>query len=159
MIVKKRRRREGKTNYRKRLRLLESGRPRLVVRKTNRYIIAQIVTSYEAQDKVVVGATTKKLAEFNWDYGFKNVPAAYLLGLLIGKLAKDKGIDEAILDVGLHRITKGNRIFSVLAGATKFLNIPHDKEILPSEDRIYGRHINNKIEEKVKEIEEKILKK
>jgi large subunit ribosomal protein L18 len=159
MIVRKRRRREGKTDYRKRLKLLESNRPRLVVRKTNRYIIAQIVLSKEARDRVVVGATTKKLAEFNWSYGFKNVPSAYLLGLLVGKMAKERGINEAILDVGLNRVTRGNRIFSVLAGAIKFLNIPYGKDILPSQERIYGKHINEQIEKKVKEIEEKIMKK
>jgi large subunit ribosomal protein L18 len=38
-----RRRREGKTNYYKRLKLIRSGKPRLVVRRTNKYIIAQIV--------------------------------------------------------------------------------------------------------------------
>ncbi len=159
MIVKKRRRREGKTDYHLRLKLLKSKKPRLVVRKTNRYIIAQIVESKEAKDRVIVGATTKKLKEFNWNYGFKNVPSAYLLGLLIGKMAKEKKIEEAILDIGLHRVTRGNRIFSVLAGASKFLNIPHDKKILPSEDRIYGKHINEEIEKKVKEIEKKIIEK
>ncbi len=88
IVVQKRRRKERKTDYRKRLKLLTSNKPRLVVRKTNRYIIAQIVKSKEAQDKVIFGYTTKKLSEFNWKYSFKCLPAAYLLGLIIGKKAK-----------------------------------------------------------------------
>ncbi|MEM4647766.1 MAG: 50S ribosomal protein L18 [Candidatus Pacearchaeota archaeon] len=157
MIVQKRRRREGKTDYRKRLKLLKSNKHRLVVRKTNRYIIAQIIESKEAKDKVIIGYTTKTLKKLNWNYSFKCLPAAYLLGLLIGKKAKEKGIKEAILDTGLHRITKGNRIFAVVYGASKFINIPCSK-YFPSEDRIYGKHINENIETKVKEIEEKLIK-
>ncbi|MEM2029232.1 MAG: 50S ribosomal protein L18, partial [Candidatus Bathyarchaeia archaeon] len=38
-----RRRKEGKTDYRLRKKLILSGLPRLVVRKTNRNIIAQLV--------------------------------------------------------------------------------------------------------------------
>jgi len=157
IVVAKRRRREGKTNYSKRLKLLQGNKPRLVVRKTNRYIIAQIVTSKEARDSVVVGYTTKKLSEFNWQYSFKCLPAAYLLGLIIGKKAREKGINEAILDVGLHRVTKGNRIFAVVYGVSKFINVPHSKEILPSIERLYGKHIDEAIEKKVKEIEAKLL--
>ncbi|MBT3583115.1 50S ribosomal protein L18, partial [Candidatus Woesearchaeota archaeon] len=40
--VKFRRRRAGKTNYHNRLALLLSRKPRLVIRKTNKYIICQI---------------------------------------------------------------------------------------------------------------------
>ncbi len=39
--VKFRRRREGKTNYYKRREMIKSGLPRLVVRRTNRYVIAR----------------------------------------------------------------------------------------------------------------------
>ena len=50
--IDKRRRREHKTNYTKRLILLKGKVPRLVVRKTNKYIILQIIESSHAQDKV-----------------------------------------------------------------------------------------------------------
>ena len=49
-----RRRREGKTDYRKRLKLLLSRKPRLVVRKSLNNIIAQIVEYDEKGDRVVV---------------------------------------------------------------------------------------------------------
>ena len=157
IFVPKRRRREGKTDYARRLKLLTSNKPRLVVRKTNRYIIAQIIISKEAKDKVVVGITSKKLREYDWPYSLKSIPACYLTGLLIGKMAKEKNIQEAILDIGLQRATKGNRVFATLLGASKFIAIPHSTEILPSEERILGKHIQDEIENKVREIENKII--
>ncbi|MEM0481037.1 MAG: 50S ribosomal protein L18 [Candidatus Aenigmatarchaeota archaeon] len=160
-----RRRRELKTDYKQRIALLKSGKPRLVVRKTNKYIIAQIVVSKEAQDYTVIGITSKILQKYGWKYSFKNLPACYLTGLIIGKLALKNGINEAVLDIGLNRVTKGNRIFTVLKGAVDAgLKIPHSKEILPSEDRIKGLHIANYLEKfknlpnDFEKIKEKILK-
>jgi large subunit ribosomal protein L18 len=159
------RRRKMKTNYRKRIELLKSNKPRLVVRKTNKYIIAQIVISKEAQDYTIIGITSKILKKYNWNFSFKNLPASYLTGLIIGKLALKKGINEAILDIGLNRATKGNRIFAVLKGALDAgLKIPHSEEILPSEERIKGIHIASYLEKFkdlpkfFEEVKEKILK-
>ncbi len=157
IVVPKRRRREGKTNYAKRIRLLEGNHPRLVVRKTSRYVIAQIVESREAKDRVVAGVTSKKLQDYGWKKGFKSIPACYLTGMLIGKLAKEKKISYAILDIGLHRITKGSRLMAVVKGANKFIEVPYSEEVAPSEDRIYGKHIDLNFESKIKEIENKIL--
>ncbi|MEM1535403.1 MAG: 50S ribosomal protein L18 [Candidatus Pacearchaeota archaeon] len=159
IVVKKRRRREGKTDYARRRKLLEGRKPRLVVRKTNRYIIAQIITSKEARDRVIVGLTSKALAKYGWTHSFKCLPACYLTGLLLGKMAREKGINEAILDIGLQRAIKGNRVFTVLFGASKFLSIPHGEECLPSLDRVYGKHIKGKeLENEVKKIESMIMK-
>jgi LSU ribosomal protein L18P len=82
--VKFRRRREGKTNYYKRREMIKSGLPRLVIRKTNNYIIAQVVTAKVTGDVVIVSATSKELVRLGWKGGTKNTPAAYLVGLLIG---------------------------------------------------------------------------
>ncbi|MEM5870744.1 MAG: 50S ribosomal protein L18 [Candidatus Aenigmatarchaeota archaeon] len=142
------RRRKFKTDYRQRIGLLKSGKIRLVVRKTNKYIIAQLVKSKEAQDYTIIGITSKILKDkYNWQYSCKNLPAAYLTGLIIGKLALKNNIQEAILDIGLNRSTKGNRIYAVLKGAIDAgLKIPHNEKILPSQDRIEGRHIASYIE-------------
>ncbi|MCD6483032.1 MAG: 50S ribosomal protein L18 [Candidatus Aenigmarchaeota archaeon] len=142
------RRRKFKTDYKKRLKLLLSGKPRLVVRRTNKYIIAQMVVSEEGEDKTIVGITSKVLRDkYGWKYSCKNLPAAYLTGLLIGKLALEKGIKEAILDIGLHRKTKGNRLFATLKGAVDAgLSVPHGEEILPDESRIKGEHIASYLE-------------
>jgi len=141
------RRREGKTNYKKRLKLLLSKKPRLVVRKTNRYIIAHIV-EYDYKnhrDLTKVYVTSKKLSEFGWNYkSFKCIPAAYLTGYLLGKICLKEKIEEAILDAGIYRLTKGCRIYATLKGAIDSgLKVPHSEEILPSKDRIEGKHIKN----------------
>lgn len=137
-----RRRLEGVTNYRKRRKLILSGKPRLVVRKTNRHISAQIVIAKPRGDETVVGFDTRILRKFGWKGDENNTPAAYLLGLFVGKKAKEAGVKEAILDIGLHRPTAGGRVFAVLKGALDAgLEIPHGEGILPDEDRIRGIHI------------------
>jgi len=141
--VKFRRRREGKTNYYKRYKMALSRKLRLVVRKTLNHIIVQLIKMEPQGDKVLVAAHSKELVKyFNWKGATDNTPAAYLTGLLAGFRAKAKNIEEAILDIGLHRPVKGSRVFAALKGALDAgLKIPHDPEILPSEDRIKGQHI------------------
>ncbi len=139
-----RRRREGKTNYRKRLKLILSGKPRLVARKTLNHIIAQVVEARVEGDHVLVAAHSSELRKFGWLASCDNTPAAYLTGLLAGYRALKAGIKEAILDIGLHRPTRGARVFAVLKGAVDAgLKVPYSEEILPSEDRIRGEHIAN----------------
>ncbi|AAL63947.1 50S ribosomal protein L18 [Pyrobaculum aerophilum] len=137
-----RRRREGLTNYRKRRKLLLSKKPRLVVRKTNKHIIAQIVVAKPQGDVTIVGADTRILAKFGWRGDENNVAAAYLLGLVVGYKARARRVEEAILDIGLHRPAPGARVFAVLKGALDAgLKIPHGEEVLPDEDRIKGKHV------------------
>ncbi|ABP51553.1 MULTISPECIES: 50S ribosomal protein L18 [Pyrobaculum] len=137
-----RRRREGLTNYRKRRKLVISKKPRLVVRKTNKHIIAQIVVAKPIGDETVAGADTRILTKFGWRGDENNTSAAYLLGLVVGYKARMRGVEEAILDIGLHRPTPGARVFAVLKGALDAgLKIPHGEEVLPSDERIRGEHI------------------
>jgi large subunit ribosomal protein L18 len=137
-----RRRREGKTNYRKRLNLLKSRKPRLIVRVTNRRIIAQIAEYHPEGDRIVVSADSKMLQEYGWKGDLNNTPAAYLVGLLIGKKAIEAGIREAVLDIGLKSPTKGSRVFAVLRGAVESgLEVPHSHKVFPDDGRIRGEHI------------------
>ncbi|AEH23866.1 50S ribosomal protein L18 [Pyrococcus yayanosii] len=138
-----RRRREGKTNYRKRLALLKSGKPRLVVRKSLNHHIAQIIVYDPKGDRTLVSAHTRELIrDFGWKGHCGNTPSAYLLGLLIGYKAKKAGIEEAILDIGLHPPVRGSSVFAVLKGAVDAgLNVPHSPEIFPDDYRIKGEHI------------------
>jgi len=134
-----RRKREGKTNYKKRLALLKSGKLRLVIRKFNRNIIAQIIEYHPEGDKVIAGTHSNELKKYGWKLNNGNVPAAYLVGLLIGKKAKGK---EAILDLGLQSPVKGGRLYAVLKGAIDGgLKINADKETFPTQERIEGKHI------------------
>lgn len=157
------RRGEGKTDYKKRLKLLLSKKPRLVVRKSLKYIQAQIVEFSKKGDRVLVSANSKELKKLGWEFACDNLPAAYLTGLLVGKKALEKGIKEAILDSGLYASTKGNRIFAVVKGARDVgLNVPTGEEVLPSEERIKGLHIAGYLEkfksmpEKFEEVRKKV---
>ncbi|MBX4196610.1 50S ribosomal protein L18 [Candidatus Pacearchaeota archaeon] len=135
----RRRRREGKTDYKARLALIKSGKARLVVRKTNRSIIAQIVETDIAQDKIISGVTSHSLLAHGWpkelEGSLKSVPAAYLTGLLLGTLVAKKKVHEAILDIGMNRNVHKSRLYAVLHGALDAgIQIPHDKEALPSNE-------------------------
>ncbi|MEM5801963.1 MAG: 50S ribosomal protein L18 [Candidatus Aenigmatarchaeota archaeon] len=139
-----RRRREGKTDYKQRLELLKSKKPRLVVRRSLKYIKAQIVIFDKKGDRTIASASSYGLKKFNWNFATDNLPSAYLTGLMMGKKAKEKGIDEAVLDAGLYTSTKGSRIYAVVKGAIDAgLKISVDESMLPSEDRISGKHIAN----------------
>jgi large subunit ribosomal protein L18 len=154
-----RRRIEGKTDYKARRNLLMSGKPRIVIRVSNKYITTQIVESKEAQDFIISGVNSKELAEFGWKGSFKNIPASYLTGIMIGKKAAEKGINEIIFDIGMQRTTKGSRIYACLKGIIDAgISMNYGKEMIPGEERILGKHINEKLSEDIKKIKEKILK-
>ncbi len=106
----KRRRKEGKTDYKARLNLLKSKLSRIVVRKTNKYVIVQYVKSKEAQDSVIMGVSSKELLKYGWEKkntgSLKSLSACYLTGLLLGKKIKSAGENKAILDIGLVRSIK-----------------------------------------------------
>jgi large subunit ribosomal protein L18 len=115
MIVPHRRRREQKTDYKRRFSLLKSGKTRLVVRKSNKNVRCQLVEYQPAGDKTLFSADSRELAKLGWKGGTGNIPAAYLTGLLCGVRAKKK-VREAILDLGLTRSTKGNRTYAAVKG-------------------------------------------
>lgn len=137
------RRRKGLTDYRTRMKMLLSGKPLLVVRKTNTQVIVQVVKPEVKGDRVLAQATGRELrTKFGWPASGKNTPAAYLVGYLAGLRALKAGVKEAILYIGLHRAVKGARVFAALKGALDAgLKVPHSSEILPSEERIKGLHI------------------
>ena len=137
-----RRRREGKTDYYRRTRLVVADAPRMVVRRTNRYIIIQLVTAEMDGDRTVVAANSKELESYGYKGSMSNTPAAYLTGMLFAAKAKKANYDRAVLDIGLHRATPGARVFAALKGAVVAgLDVPHGESVLPSEERLTGAHI------------------
>jgi len=156
-MVKKteyRRKREGRTNYSKRLRLLLGDKPRFVVRKSLQNMLVQVVNYETNSDKVVITAHSNELKKLGWKSNTSNIPAAYLVGYLAGKKMLAKGIKEAVVDVGLQ--AKGQRIFAAVKGALDAgITIPHNKKIMPKEDRL-GKHISDTINKAVQTIKEKI---
>jgi large subunit ribosomal protein L18 len=143
----KRRRREGKTNYADRIKMLKGGSNRIVFRKTNKYILGQYVTSREAQDKIETGVNSKDLLEHGWPKEFegslKSIPAAYLTGFLLGKkMIKEKKEKKVVVDFGMIRALHKSKIYSFLKGLIDAgLEIKHDKKVFPEEDRIKGKNL------------------
>ncbi|MCU0632838.1 MAG: 50S ribosomal protein L18 [Methanolinea sp.] len=137
-----RRRKEGKTNYYARAKLVVSDQPRMVVRRTNHHIIIQLVTAEMDGDRTLVTAHSSELSRYGFSGSTSSTPAAYLTGALFAVKALNAEYESAILDIGLHRATKGARIFAALKGAvTAGLDVPHGEEILPDDNRVKGAHI------------------
>lgn len=141
-----RRREKGKTDYRHRKRLLKSGLPRAIVRKSNMYVRVQFATFDMGGDLIVASALSKELESLGWKHSKKNAPAAYLTGYLAGKRAFKAGVDKAVLDIGLHNPTKDSSMFATLKGLLDAgVNIPHSEDILPDDDRIRGKSLDEKM--------------
>jgi len=148
----KKRRKEGRTDYKSRLSALKSDNPRLVIRKTNRYILAQMVKSEIAQDNVIISVSSKELIKFGWPSekrgSLKNRMACYLTGLLLAKRSKDK---KANLDIGMQRNVHKGRIYSTLKGAIEGgMEIKFDEKALPDESYFEMEELK-KAFEKIKE--------
>ena len=140
--VKLRRRREGKTDYQARKALVISGKPRLVTRFSLKNVTVQIVVAKLHGDEVLAAANSRELVKtYGWKAPTGNIPAAYLTGLLCGLKAKAKGVEEAILDIGLISPTKGSKIFAALSGVLDAgVDVPHSEEKIVKE-RMKGEHI------------------
>lgn len=134
-----RRRREGKTDYRLRLKLLRSGKKRLVVRKFNKNLVCQVVEHGPKGDRMVFSTEARELRGFGWKAGLGNIPAAYLTGLLCG--IRGKG-SECILDLGLQTSTKGSKLYAALKGAADGgVKVPFSEDNFPAPERLKGKHI------------------
>jgi len=156
-LIDKKRRIENKTNYLKRRRLLESKNPRIIIRKTNRYIIFQYVETKIAQDRVKFMLTSKALLNYGWpkekEGSLKSLGAAYLAGILFGKLIKSE--KQAIIDTGLIRNTKGSKIHSGIKGIIDSgAKISYNEKMFPEEKRICNENIKDFFEK----VKNKIMK-
>ena len=138
-----RRRREGKTDYRVRLRLLKSGRSRAVVRCSGTRVRVAIVRFDPTGDRVLAAADSAELGRIDFPASrIASTPAAYLTGMLAGLRAKSAGTEEAVLDVGLRHPSRGGRLAAALKGLLDAgLEIPHGEEGFPSTDRLNGAHL------------------
>jgi large subunit ribosomal protein L5e len=178
---------EGLTDYQARKNLIvqdlnKYGTPkfRLVVRFTNKDIVAQIIYAKVKGDVVLAAAYAHELPVYGIKNGLTNYAAAYATGLLLARrvLAKLKladkyvGVENAdgkyfvvepvddgprpfyvLLDVGLTRTSTGNRVFGAMKGAADGgLDIPH------SERRLAG-YLYDKEEPKNSKFDPAILRK
>jgi len=165
--TKYRRRREGKTDYHARRRLVTQDKNkyntpkyRLVIRKTNKKVICQIVYSTILGDRVLCQALSTELEKYGVPVGFTNYAACYATGLLVARRALQiVGLDQAhigveevnaeeyhvdeedegdrrpfkvILDVGLIRTIPSARWCGILKGAVDGgLHVPHSVKKFP----------------------------
>ena len=163
MKTLKRRRRENKTDYLKRLKLLKSDSPRIVFRKTNKYLIVQYVKSEETKDKIEIGITSKKLINYGWPKdlkgSLKSLPASYLVGLIIGKEILKNKKETPIVDFGMIRIVSKSKVHAFLKGLIDSgIKLKHKKENFPNDERISGKHLKKDFSKIFNEIKSKIEK-
>lgn len=149
--VAKRRKRERKTNYSKRINLLKSEKPRVVFRRTNNYILGQYVTSEDAQDKVVFGNDSRELLKYGWPEkakgSLKSITAAYLTGYLTGTKIKKQDLENPIMDFGMSKIKYKGRLFAFLKGLIDAgIEISCKEEAFPEQEKIEGEQLKNKVE-------------
>jgi len=164
--VKYKRRREGKTDYYARKRLVaqdktkyNSPKYRLVVRFTNKDVIAQIIYATISSDIVLASAYAHELPRFGLKVTkCKDYAASYATGLLLARRVltklglatqyvgqeKPDGahfiVEESgekrpllvLLDVGLHSTSTGARVFGTMKGAADGgLEVPHNTRRFP----------------------------
>ena len=146
MKTQKRRRRENKTDYNIRMKLLKSDVPRIIFRKSNRYIIAQYVVSNEARDSIITGITSKILLKHGWpedmEGSLKSLPASYLTGFILGKNITEKKLETPIIDIGMIRNVGKNRVFSFIKGLIDAeVKIKCREESFPNEEKIKGKNL------------------
>jgi large subunit ribosomal protein L5e len=102
MQVKPKRRRQGKTDYYARRRLVfqdknkyDSKKYRLVARRTNSKFIAQIIYSTMTGDRVLCAAESTELKAYGLTAGLTNYSSAYAAGLLLARrLLKQVGLAD-----------------------------------------------------------------
>lgn len=141
-MVSFKRRKHGRTNYSKRLKLLVARKPRVVIRCSNTRTYIQIVDFSPKGDAVLVGCDSGHLDKLGWKYSKANLSASYLTGVLVAKKALEKDIKEGIIDIGLRRVTKANKLFAAIKGMKDAgLGINLDPKMLPDEKRVQGAHI------------------
>jgi large subunit ribosomal protein L18 len=137
-----RRRRSGATDYKARRGAIVSRSTLLAVRVSGKNVTAQFLRPTVHGDEVLSSVHSHSLRKLGWKGPLKSLPACYLLGLWAGKQAKKDGIESANLYNGLTPFVKGSRISAFLKGVVDAgVDVPHSKEVLPSEDRIKGENI------------------
>jgi large subunit ribosomal protein L18 len=157
------RKRNQKTDYKKRLKLLRSKKPRFVVRVSNNLVKAQVVEYSIDGDKTIACKTSNHLKALGWSHSLNNTPAIYLTSLLLCQDLKKKNVKEVIFDLGVRNYKSGSKIFAGLkAIVDSKINCPYSEKAFPKEERIFGKHIEtykkNNISKDFEIIKEKILK-
>ena len=142
--------------------MLKGRIPRVIFRKSNKNVIAQYVTSKQAQDKIEFGVSSKDLLKHGWPKenqgSLKSIPASYLTGFLIGKKVITKA-ETPILDFGMQRVLHKTKIFAFLNGLVDAgVKIQYDEKLFPDENRIKGKHMKKDFSSTFEQIKSNIEK-
>ncbi len=141
-IMPFRRRREAKTDYKLRKRLVLSGTPLLVVRRSSSYIYVDFVQPKASGDITLASANSKESANRFGFTGGKNLPTAYLTGLLAGLRAREKGIEKAVISLKPSWSVKASIPFAAAQGCMDAgVDVPMGEEAVVKTERIRGEHI------------------
>lgn len=132
--------RTHKTSYRKRQALLISKQDFVTIKVTNQNVIAQVLKPEIRGDIVRVSTHSRELRRYGWKGSLNSLPACFLVGLVLGRKALEKGVDKAILYIGNKPFT--SRIAACMKGIVQAgINIPISSESYPTEHRLNGQHI------------------
>ncbi|KAK7860173.1 60s ribosomal protein l5 [Quercus suber] len=141
--VKFKRRREGKTDYRARVRLINQDKNkyntpkyRFVVRFTNKDITAQIISASIAGDLVLAAAYSHELPRYGLEVGLTNYAAAYCTGLLLAR----RVLKTLEMDVEYEGNVEG-----ALDGG---LDIPHSEKRFAGFGKGDGKHLDAEVHRK-----------
>lgn len=137
-----RRKREGKTDYRKRAKLVMSGKPRLVVRKSLKYAVVQLIEYHLTGDVTVASASSQELKGLGWKGSASNIRAFYLTGLMCGLRAGDKKYKVAVFDSGHYSLNKKSKIFAALKGSLDAgMDVPYGSDVLPDDETVKDKDV------------------
>jgi large subunit ribosomal protein L18 len=132
--------RTHKTNYRKREALLISKQDFVTIKISNQNVIAQVLKPEIQGDIVRVSTHSRELRRYGWKGSLNSLPACFLVGLVLGRKALEKGVDKAVLCIGNKPFT--SRIAACMKGIVQAgINIPISSESYPTEHRLNGQHI------------------
>ena len=147
------------TDYQLRLRLLKSKLPRLVVRRSNKNVLVQIVEYSENGDHIITSAKSVDLKKMGYNLNTGNISAAYLTGLLAGKRAQKAKVNaDCVVDLGLQNAFKGSRLFAAVKGVMDSgVKVRVSDVVFPTEERINGEHLKAKDASKVIEKTKKAI--
>tara|TARA_B100000315_G_C14581547_1_gene590747 strand:+ start:2478 stop:3095 length:618 start_codon:yes stop_codon:yes gene_type:complete len=138
-----RRRREHKTSYDKRKIVLQSKLPFLSIYISNKHILLQILQPKLKGDLTIYSVHSNELKKFGWKGANKNIPAAYLLGLLSGYNLIKLKVNKLIFNSNVNGFTMDTRSAAVLKGIKDSEMNILTGDISLSDDRINAKHISS----------------
>ena len=132
--------RSDKTNYHKRAALLIGRHSFVTIKVSDQNVATQVIKPTATGDLVITSAHSKGLVKQGWKGALNNLPACYLTGLLLGKKAQEKNVQNVVLYIGKDHFT--SRVAACLRGIyDSGVNIPVSEDSLPPDDRVSGKHI------------------